>query len=266
MAEGGRAGLTLGGCWIPLAPGAPAAPAGTVGPAAGRRAAGPSSALAQLSVQKGEPLSVLLADLAEEASFLHAESLEDAAKKKEKLGDRLEDAVRQRELRLIEQVRSVWEEEDGALGKDAEELRRRRGQEGRSGFEQALARYAGGDASREAALLLRLMEDDPPHAGEYREDLARLLAERSRAVEAGAASLPLRPPGRARGGRAAGRAPSPVSVGRRPRATLRARSWRRSSPPSAWSASQPDATSSRGRRRPSSQPRAARSNGPSSAR
>ncbi|MGR4000864.1 MAG: hypothetical protein OD811_03610 [Alphaproteobacteria bacterium] len=152
-----------------------------------RRAAGMGGAFARLTVQRGDPLSVLLSDMSDEAGFIHAETLEDQAKK-EKAGD-IRDSEATRRLEMLEKVKSVWDESDPQVSKDLDALRRARANGGREKFQELLRRFSGGDASREAALLAALVESEPTHGQEYSEDLQLLLATRGRAVEAGVSTI-----------------------------------------------------------------------------
>ena len=156
-------------------------------------------AFAGLQVQRGEPLSALLADLSEEASFIHAESLEEKAKQ-EKTEDSVQDAWQRRRARLLQQVRSVWkgeevgEEEKRKFAGDATELRKAiAGGANGDALDELLNQLGSGDASREAALLGEVLDDDSltaPTRKAAEGALNKLIATRGRAAQAGAHSLP----------------------------------------------------------------------------
>ena len=173
---------------------------GGMQPAAATRAAqGAKHAFAGLPIQRGEPLSVLLADLSEEASFIHAETLEDKAKQ-EKTEDSVQDAWQRRRARLLQQVRSVWkgeevgEEEKRKFSGDATELRRAiAGGTGGDSLDELLRQLGKGDASREVALLGEVLGDESLPAPERKTAetaLNRLIATHGREAQAGAHSLP----------------------------------------------------------------------------
>ena len=155
--------------------------------AASAKTAEAAGAFSRLTVQRGDPLSVLLSDLNDEASFIHAESLEDQAKK-DKAGD-IDDGEARRRLLLLERVQSVWNENDSEVSRDLDALRRARARGGREKFQELLREFGGGDASKEAALLAALAESDPAHREEYAADLEALLSGEARAVRAGANTL-----------------------------------------------------------------------------
>ena len=155
--------------------------------AASAKTAEAAGAFSRLTVQRGDPLSVLLSDLNDEASFIHAESLEDQAKK-DKAGD-IDDGEARRRLLLLERVQSVWNENDSEVSRDLDALRRARARGGREKFQELLREFGGGDASKEAALLAALAESDSAHREEYAADLDALLSGEARAVRAGANTL-----------------------------------------------------------------------------
>lgn len=155
--------------------------------AASAKTAEAAGAFSRLTVQRGDPLSVLLSDLNDEASFIHAESLEDQAKK-DKAGD-IDDGEARRRLLLLERVQSVWNENDSEVSRDLDALRRARARGGREKFQELLREFGGGDASKEAALLAALAESDSAHREEYAADLDALLSGEARAVRAGTNTL-----------------------------------------------------------------------------